>query len=286
MKSWSALSGILGACGVVVLACSGSVPERIDFKEPPPVIVNSTFMRLGASVVNARGKPVRGVTVTYAAVPEGILEVSPKGELRCMKAGDAILVMTGGGLTADVPLKCRIPTEIQMPAEMELLLGSKPALLKPVVLGEGGKVLKDVPVEIASSNPEVVAVEGRKVKPLMVGRARLKATVEAIAAVTPVQVVEKLVSETLAMPGGSQRSWPLKDGTYRVKIDVKPDVRVNQGVMVAWDRAACPNQPERQSHDFRCRVDDTGTITVMSPKALGLAANMRGSIAIYRVPSD
>lgn len=272
---------------VLLLAgCSDSVPARIDFTAPPDTIVDSTYMRLGASVVNAKGKPVGGESVKYAAVPEGILELSANGEMRCMKAGDATLVLTGGGLTVDVPLKCRIPTEIQVPTELELVLGSKPAALQPKVLGEGGKLMKDVPVEITSSDPAVVAVERGKLKPVAVGRARLKAAVGTIASVVPVQVVERVVSESLLLRDGAQRSWPLKDGDYRINIDVRPDVRVNQGVVVMWDRAACPNQPEQQSHKFRCTVNDKATITVLNPKVLGLAANMSGTISIFRVPPE
>ncbi len=271
---------------LLLAGCSDSAPAKIEYTAPPGTIVDSTFMRLGAAVVNAKGKPVRGESVTYAAVPAGVLEVSANGEMRCSKAGDATLVLTGGGLTVDVPLKCRIPTEIQVPVELELVLRNKPAPLQPKVLGEGGRLMKDVPVEITSSDPAVVAVEGGKLKPVAVGRARVKAAVGTIASVVPVQVVDRVVSESLLLRDGAQRSWPLQDGDYRVEIDVRPDVRVNQGVVVMWDRAACPNQPEQQSHKFRCTVNDKATITVLNPKVLGLAANMSGTINIYRVPPE
>jgi len=280
------LGSAAGAVCILMLACSDSAPARIDYAAPPDTIVNSTFMQLGATVVNAKGKPVGGESVKYAVVPEGILEVSASGEMRCMKAGDTTLVLTGAGLTVDVPLKCRIPTEIQVPESLSLVLRSKPAPLQPKVLGEGGRLMKDVPVEITSSDPAVVAVEGGKLKPVAVGRARVKAAVGTIASVVPVEVVDRVVSEPLLLRDGAQRSWPLTDGDYRVEIDVRPDVRVNQGVVAMWDRAACPNQPEQQSHRFHCMVNDKATLTVLNPKVLGLAATMSGSINIYRVPPE
>ncbi len=173
-----------------------------------------------------------------------------------------------------------------MPGELQLVLGGAPVALHARALGEGGRALSDVPVRITSSNPSVVTVDGDAAKPVSVGRARLQASVDAITAVTPVEVVEKVVSEPLVLPDGAARAWTLRQGDYLVTVDMKSDVKVSQGVTVSWAGAGCENQPERPSHRFRCNVVDSATMTVTNPKQIGLGARMTGTVSVFRIPAE
>ncbi|HEU4401468.1 MAG TPA: hypothetical protein VFT43_05130 [Candidatus Polarisedimenticolia bacterium] len=268
------------------LSCSDTTPAKINFTAPPAVIVSGKAVALDAVLVNKKGEPLSRQRVTYSAAPAELIEVSAAGALRCLKTGDGTVTLTGGGLSSEVAAKCRIPAEIALPRDLQLVLGSAPVALHARALGEGGREMKDVPVPVTSSDPAVVTVDGDKVRPVAVGRARLRAALEEIIAVTPVEVVEKIASERLVLADGAHRSFALKEGDYLVTIEVTPDVRANQGVTVSWEGAGCENQPEQQSHRFTCKVRDTATLTVTNPRQMGLGARLSGPITILRVPAS
>ncbi len=277
-------SAALGLATLGSLSCADRTPAKIATSALPAVIVDTGLHALDASVVNHAGATLGGQTVAYAAGPEGVAEISANGGLRCLKTGDTTLTLTGGGLSSPVRVKCRLPTEIALPQSLQLVLGSAPTTLRPRALGEGGRPLDDVPVLLASSDPAVVLVDGDKAKPVAVGRATVKASAGGIVTVMPVEVDEKVVSEAVALPDGAARSWTLKEGDYLVTIDVRPAVKVAQGVTVSWAGTNCESQPEQPSHRFGCRVAESATMTVANPKQMGVGAKVSGTVSVFRVP--
>lgn len=268
------------------LSCSDTEPAKIAYGAPPAVIVDTGLHALDATVVNKAGAVLGGQAVSYAAGPEGVAEVSTSGGLRCLKTGDTTLTLTGGGLSSPLRVKCRLPAEIALPQSLQLVLGSPPTTLRPRALGEGGRPLDDVPVLLASSDPAIVFVEGDTARPVAVGRATVKASAGGVVTVMPVEVDEKVVSEAVALADGAARSWTLKEGDYLVTIDVRPAVKIAQGVTVTWAGTNCENQPERPSHRFVCKVTESATMTVTNPKQMGVGAKVTGTVSILRVPSS
>jgi hypothetical protein len=269
---------------LAVLSCADKTPVKITYASMPAAILDTKVHDLTAAVVNQKGEAIEGQAVTYAVTPEGVAELRPDGRLQCLKTGDATVTLSGGGLSAPVPVKCRLPTEIAMPPAQRLLLGGTPLAIHPRVLGEGGRPLDDVLAPIGSSDPAVAAVVGDKIKPVAVGRAKVQAIAGEIVAVTPIEVDEKVVSGTVTLADGAARTWTLKQGDYVVTIDMKPDVRSSQGVTVSWAGANCDSQPEKPSHHLECKVIDSATLTVTNPKQIGVGSRMTGSIEVLRVP--
>ena len=278
-------AGLRGAILIAALAvgCADRTPARIDFTAPPSPVIDLSLHPLTATLANAKGEALKG-SVSWSAGPADVVEISSTGTLRCLKTGDGTLTLAGGGLTTPVPVKCRIPTEIVMPHELQLILGSAPTALHARALGEGGRPLPEVPLQTTSSDPSVVEVQGDTAKPIAVGKAMVKAAAGPIGAVTPVEVVDRVVSERLELKDGAKRTWNLKRGAYRVEVDVKPSVQVSQGVTLSWAGATCENQPERQSQRASCWVDDAATLTVENPRGYGVGVSLSGSVAVYRVP--
>lgn len=305
-------SPTLPLVALLSLACGDRTPAKITFTAPPPVIVSGKTLEIKAALVNKKDEPIAGKAVSYSAAPAGVLEVSATGTLRCLKTGDATLTLApaggagsaavgnasggaaggnaargasgGGGVVQTLAVKCRLPTGIELPQDLRLVLGGKPVPLHPRVLGDGGVEMQDVPLEITSSDPSIVAIEGDAAKPVAVGRARLRAAADEIAGVAPVEVVERIVSEPLALADGARRAFRLEPGEYEVTVEMQSAARITQGVTVAWEGAACDPQPEKPSHRFRCRVNEPATMTVANPAQIGLGARMTGTVSIYRVP--
>jgi len=287
------------------LGCADKTPAKISFTAPPPVIVSGNTVELRAALVNKKDQPIAGMAVFYSASPADVLEVSSSGTLRCLKTGDASLVMApsgtagasagggaaavggaaaGGGVAQTLAVKCRLPTAIELPQDFRIVLGSKPAPIPARVLGDGGVEMQDVPLAMTSSDPSILAFEGNDAKPVAVGRVKVSAAADQIAGVAPVDVVETIVSEPLALADGARKDFKLEPGEYEVTVDMKSAARITQGVTVAWDGAPCDPQPEKPMHHFRCRVNEPATMTVANPAQIGLGARMSGTVAIFRVP--
>jgi hypothetical protein len=267
------------------LACADKTPARIEVSPLPALILNRSPLPVKATPVNKDGKPVSGPSLTYAVAPGDLLEASLSGSIRCLKTGDGKLVVTGGGISSEVPVKCRIPTLIELPESLRLTLGAKPSALHARALTEGGTPMPDVPVVISSSAPNVVRVEGDRVIPVAVGRASLKASVDGIVAVAPVEVVESIASGTLTLADGQKRSWTLRPGLYSVSIDVAPPRDVAQGVTLVWQGARCDDRPEGRTHQLTCDAPDGATLTVANPVTYGLGLAVSGKVEIDRVPA-
>src|SRR6267378_5584622 len=118
---------ILFCVCALTVACADSAPAKITFTAPPPLIVSGKIIRLNGALANKKGEPIGGQAGTCSAAPADVVEVLAAGALRCLKTGDATLTLAGGGLSSPLVVKCRIPTEIAMPQELQLVLGSAPA---------------------------------------------------------------------------------------------------------------------------------------------------------------
>ncbi|MFQ5877469.1 MAG: hypothetical protein ACE5JH_07250 [Acidobacteriota bacterium] len=278
--------GAVSLLGLLALlpGCADNTPARIEV-EAPPIILRRSQVPIAATVVNGAGRPIAGAALSYSAEPADVVEVSASGSVRCLKTGDAALVLSAGGLAAEVPLKCRIATEIEMPERRRLLVGAGPVVLRARALTEGGRVMADVPVALTSSDPSVLRIDADAASPLSVGTAVLKASVGGITAVAAVEVVERIVSEPLTLADGQTRSWELRPGAYRVEIDVTPSHRVAQGVTASWEGARCEDQPERRSHRFSCAATDGAALSITNPATHGLGLTVEGTLTIYRVPT-
>jgi hypothetical protein len=263
------------------LACADKTPASFKY-DPPAAVTNPNSFTFQVSVLNKKGETIKGLSPAYSGGPAEVLEVSADGNLRCVKSGDATLTLASGSLSEPVALKCRIPTEITVPQEMQVVIGN-PIALNPRVLGEGAAPLDSVTVDVTSSDPSIVTVEGDKVSGVAVGKARLQSSVGAITSVTAVEVLEKVVSETLTLRDGANRTFTLQPAYYLVVIETKVDPRLKQGVTVGWSGSACDNQPENTSQHFNCRVEETATMTVTNPQ-LGIGATVTGTLNVYRAP--
>ncbi len=279
-----ARTGLIALIGLGI-ACADKSPAGIEVNGPA-MIVKKTRIPIDAIVVNKTGERLTDVTLSYAVATTEILKVEKDGSMLCRKTGDVTIEVSGGGLSAQHHVKCRIATRIMMPERDQFLLGEAPVSISPRVMGEGSRPLVDAPVTLTSSDPSIMKAEGGNLIPVAIGRAVLKASVGNVVAVAPIEVVEKVADESLQLEDGKSRSWTLQEGTFRVEIDVKPTHAVDHGVTVSWEGSSCETQIEQQSHRFSCPVPGKATLTVTNPSGYGLGVPVAGNLTIYRVAGD
>lgn len=279
-----ARTGLIVLIGLGI-ACADKTPAGIEVNGPA-MIVKKTRIPIDAVIVNKSGEKLEDVTLSYSTAMTEILKVEKDGSMLCRKTGDAAIEISGGGLSVQHNVKCRIATRIVMPERDQLLLGEAPVSFSPRVMGEGGSLLADAPVTLTSSDASIMKAEGRNLIPIAIGTAVLKASVGNVVAVAPIEVVEKVAGGSLRLEDGKSRSWTLQEGTFRVEIDVKPTHAVDHGVTASWEGSSCETQTEQQSHRFSCPVPGTATLTVTNPSGYGLGVPVSGNMAVYRVAGD
>jgi len=270
---------------LAITGCGDTKPAKIDLAAPAGSIVNRNPLPLHASVENAKGEILAGQSLAYRSTAPEALEVSSDGSLLCLKTGDATVIVSGGGLTRNVSIACRIPSMIDMPPDLRLDLAKGAVTLQARALGEGGVPLTGVAVPIASSDVSIVTVEGSRLKPVAVGRTTLRAALDPIVAVTRVEVVNTVVSERMTLADGKARAFELAPGTYHVMVDFKAALNVRQGVALSWSGPSCPAQLEQMTHDLTCRTEVPATLTVTNPAQIGVGVPVVGSVTVERVPA-
>src|SRR2546427_9029696 len=124
---------------VLAIGCADKTPAKFKYDPPPAAVTNTNYFSLHVSVVNKKGETIESQSPAYSGGPADVLEVTASGNLRCAKTGDATLTLSAGGLSEPVPLKCRVPTEITVPAELHLVIGAPPAALDPRARGDAGE---------------------------------------------------------------------------------------------------------------------------------------------------
>ena len=116
--AWSLLFLIPFAAG-----CSDNKPARITSAAPSAAVLDSKPFALAGAVVNKGGTVLATEKVTYSANPTDVVSVSDNGECRCLKSGDATVLVAGGGLSSLVGVKCRLVLGVDVPREARFVVG-------------------------------------------------------------------------------------------------------------------------------------------------------------------
>ncbi|MGH9749162.1 MAG: hypothetical protein ACRD5D_09610 [Candidatus Polarisedimenticolia bacterium] len=284
MRPTAAFACALIAASTLVAGCADWKPAKVLIEPLPDPIFDKNPVAMRARALNAKDEPLEKQSLSFAVAPEEVAEIASGGALRCLRTGDAQLTVTGGPAVANLTVRCRIPTEVAMPAAIRLIAGDPPQTIGARALGEGGRVMEDVRVPLSSSDEAVLRIEEGRAAPVAIGRAQIRATMGVVQAVAAAEVVDRIVAGPLVLEEGKATTLRLDPGTYEVAIDAKPAVRAPQGVTVSWDGVRCPAQLEAQTHRLTCVVHEAATLTVKNPVSYGLGARVSGTLSVYRVP--
>ncbi len=276
---------LLGVAAILsISSCADHRPARIASNGPSTPILDAQPFSLHAAVVNQAGQSLPDQHLTYSSNPADVVSISPEGACRCLRSGDATVLVAGAGQSALVGVKCRLVLGVDAPREARFEVGHEGSGFHASAVGADDTPLSDVAVTVASSDAAVLRVANQTIVPVAVGKATLRSSAGPYTTTTEASVVETIKSEPILLNDGQRQSWSLPAGTYEVDIQVAPNLKVHDGVTVTWLGSDCPNQVERQVHHLRGHVADTSALTIENPAILGLGAAMNGFIKIVRVP--
>lgn len=272
---------MIAAVGALA-GCADERPDRIEFKAPSEAIYGREVVPLRAKVVNKGGDPLSAHTVAISVVPTEVAIADGTG-VRCQQTGDATISLAGGGLSTNATLRCRIVSEISAPSSLRLVLGTDPERLRAVALDDRGRKVEDVTITVKVVDEGVARFERSTVVAHAVGRTVVNLTAGDASSEVPVEVVEKVLSDSLVVSDGSSQTRTFDRGNYLVEINVSSEGS-GYGVSAKWVGEHCAGHSEAQHLEMECRVNNTESLVVDNPSSFGMGPAASGNITIYRVP--
>ncbi|MBW7932757.1 MAG: hypothetical protein H3C62_03925 [Gemmatimonadaceae bacterium] len=201
---------------------AGAVALTLEHTEPSParlvpasrvVVANgpATFL-LKVAVLNRRGDTLSPRGLRFSALDAGIVNLPHPGQARCLRQGDARVVVRQGRQAAALLVKCRPIESFGMPWLTRLEVGQSPVLPTIVAYDSSGALIDEFSGTATIRDPTVVRYAGGMLHPLRVGGTYLDIDFGGIATHLPVQVVDRVVDKSLDLAAGEIRTWPLPRG--------------------------------------------------------------------------
>jgi hypothetical protein len=171
------------ALGLVAIATAG-VGAAIALRDGPParivtdlanaadgIVVNKMKpVQLPMRVLDKRGHRLESEPVQFAWVSGAKISISPTGEVTCGIVGDAIVRVSSGAASADVPVRCRPVERIETSSWVDLVEGDPPTSLTFTAIGLNGKPVLQLRGAIRIDDSTVAAYDGSTVRPKQIGR--------------------------------------------------------------------------------------------------------------------
>ncbi|WP_198316589.1 Ig-like domain-containing protein [Cystobacter fuscus] len=234
--------------------------ERIDVKPATVVLAEAgQSVSLEPQAFTAKDEPVGNARFAFSSSAGQIATVDDTGKVTAVKSGSATITTKSGEVSATTPVEISIPSEIVLTGTSVSLmaLGSETTLTAEVK-DDAGRSVQGPKLEFASANPNVVAVEGNRLKAKGEGTTTVTVTsgpLKQTAEVTVIQVASvdvEIVPATLKVGGSAQ-----------IKVTAKgSNGAILQGVPFTYTT----------SDEKVATVDANGKVTVVKAGAVTLKA--------------
>jgi len=263
-------------------ACTGGAPVRLEVvrdtltlhgSEPAPFPLRALSSR--GDVTSWRASEVRIATDSALTIHDGALV--------CLRDGRADVTVRGDGLRASFHVRCRLAESFASMPRRTLMLGEAPPLYRVHAKLAQGRV---VPVDVRSfrvEDPRVVTVQGGRLVARGVGTSRIWIDVGGKELTDWVQVLERIVDDTVALGAGEFRSWRLPTGRYSVVAKEVGRMDERQWLYVSTEGARCVRDSSDEDGIY-CYVGKQGGLGVRNVGPAPESDGRRLAVAIYRRP--
>lgn len=148
------------ASGTAVLTV-GQQASSIQLSATAVQLVRGTSDKVTASVVDARGNPVAGQSVTWASGDQAVATVGADGTITAVAEGQTQVTATSGGLTAAVAVTVVGPPAdaVQVSPVADTATVGDTVRFAAIVLAEDGDTLSADSLRWSSSDPAVASVD-------------------------------------------------------------------------------------------------------------------------------
>ena len=271
---------LLLGCDDAPVAILDTSPAKVKVTWPAGPLIDQAPFALNPQVQTAAGRTLFEETalVEITAVPEGVLKIEG-GAVACLKTGEAVVAVRGGGKEAHEAVKCRMVEKIVAPKALQLLVGEPGKLVEAKALGADGKELDSVTLHLQSADPRIADAQSRLAVGLAVGTTTLTVSAGSASAKMEVTVIERVEGRELTLNDGEALSYELGHGNYRIELDMRPS---RQTISIT-DRGRNCSSPAALSHAYRCSTPAATTLLIENPRDSSRAP-ARGAFDLYRIP--
>ena len=173
----------------LLVGCS-SEPARIALDAPPAMLTSVAPIALKGRVVDAGGKSIEEVRVSYALSPRDIADVTEDGVLVCGKAGKVQVTLSAGELVRSVEVFCALVSKIEGPEQIGLIVGETPVKAGAKALDAAGQEIQGLSVAMASADAAILEVNAEGFVGLRAGHTSVRMSAGTVSLDVPVDVVE------------------------------------------------------------------------------------------------
>lgn len=168
----------------------GQTVASIDIGGDAQVVV--TYMGFLSATPRKADGSVAQASVTWQSSDPAILEVNEVGGMIGRRTGTAVVTASAGGrsVTQAVTVVPRMPTSMQVTPWAWQLQRGDVAHIEVLVLDQHRQYLEEAPIAFSVSDPSIVEVVGRELKPLKAGAVTVTITSGNVTATTPLRVAE------------------------------------------------------------------------------------------------
>ncbi len=177
--SWAVALVLLGACSKIT---------RIEVK-PAALAFHAAkqAQALQATAVDQNGKPMNGVSLTYASSNARVATVDATGKVTAVKSGAATVTVSSGTVSQMVAVNVTIPAMLMLRPTALVGTGST-APLAAMVMDDAGRPYAGANVVFGLANPAIAKITGNVVTALAPGQTQITATFGNLRAQAPLSV--------------------------------------------------------------------------------------------------
>jgi hypothetical protein len=281
---------------VAVLACNRAQPVRLVAGLDDTVIVNSARRQ----VVPVSGYDRAGRTVAVPRpriewVSGDTLSLSPDGDVRCTRRGDATIRVMAAGLSTRAALYCRPMSGFSFPTHnYNLYVGGPPQRLEVTGRGIDGRPVTLLAARVRVRDSLVASVVNGAIVPKRAGttiidveagddRTTLSVQVVQLATSTAALRPNEIFVEPLALRRNDVRSYPIPAGRFEIRfISDSTSTPAPAGILLAAANANCARYRDGEPH-LSCVAVNGASIVAGAARTTPARQTITGRLVVRRL---
>jgi hypothetical protein len=280
--------GIIALTGLAT-ACSQDIPVRLVVDADTLLSSSSRPMAVSVRAVGRDGGLVRHARLSYSS-NSNVVQVRNDGHVACTRSGDAVVTVAVRALTAHVVVLCRWRLWLGLVPDLWhapfLWVGGPPLVVSVIAYDSGNRPvhLPHGTATVRVHDDSVARIIGGRVYALSSGRTSVDLAFDGVSGDASIEVVERVIHDSLQLAGHEYRRWRLPPGYYEMRLDSLPEQTHGTGLrLVAYD-ANCAHAPRETGQHYFCILKVSSSVIVQNTRPVGSGPELRGELTVFRLP--
>jgi hypothetical protein len=273
-----------------VSACKGPPARLVGGVSDTVIVNNERPIQLPIRVLDADGHVLPNAGVRYRWTSGVPVSVSATGMATCTQSGDATVRASLGVLTTDLLLRCRPVRDVRTLRMMNLVVGGPAEELPFEAVGVDDRPVTLLTGQVTILDTTIATVENLRIRARAPGSTAIDMRIGDRVAGASVHVYERVATPEGILPGqhvavpvrlagGEMRRWRLPAAREVYFLTMLPE-RAEDIPRLAIVGANC--DPGFDPHSYFCLAKDGASVFVYHPHETDSAAQLSGTLAVWR----